>query len=153
MQFIIQLFFSLSLLGFIINLVIGYLQLEKTQLFPLHLVIGLGSTFLGVLVTMMSTSYFLGTRDRLTEENRWPKISSQTLEEAKRIKKNLFASCGPAMILILLNAILGGCSYVKIIPALPHHILAYLVIMAQARAFRATLQFHHFRKKLFEESP
>jgi cation transport ATPase len=101
---------------------------------------------------MMSTSYFLATRDRINEENRWPKISSQTLEEAKQIKKNLFASCGPAMILILLNAIVAGCSYIRIIPALPHHILAYLVIMAQARAMRATLQFHRFREKLFEEA-
>jgi hypothetical protein len=153
MQFVIQLFFSLSLLGFIINLVIGYFQLEHLHLFPIHLVIGLGSTFLGVLVTMMSTSYFLGTRDRLTEENRWPNISAETLEEAKIIKKNLFASCGPAMMLILLNAILAGCSYVRIIPALAHHIFAYLVIMAHARAFRATLQFHRFREKLFSESP
>ena len=153
MQFIIQFLFAISILGFLTNLITGYLQLGNASLFPFHLVVGLGSTFIGVLVTQMSTSYYLATRDRLIEEDRVNKIPPEIIEEAKGIKKNLFASCGPAMLLILFNTVLGGCAYVKIIPSLPHHVLAYLVIMCQIRAFRATLHFHHFRKKLVVESP
>ncbi len=150
MQIIIQFLFSLSLLGFIINLILGYLQLHSPHWTPIHMTLGLGSTFIGVLVTQMSTSYFLGTRDRLIEEDRFSKMAPEVLEEAKLIKKKLFAACGPAMIFILINAVLAGCSFAKIIPALPHHVTAYLVIMSHARAFQATLIFHRFRKRLFE---
>lgn len=150
MQILIQTLFSVSLLGFVINLILGYSQLHLHHLAPIHMALGLGSTFIGVLVTQMSTSYYLGTRDQLIEEDRISKIDSKVIEKAKQIKKNLFASCGPAMILILLNAILAGCAYAKIIPSLPHHVTAYLVVMSHARAFKATRDFHRFRKYLLE---
>jgi hypothetical protein len=150
MQIFIQLIFSVTLIGFIGNVVIGYLQLPQNSLFPVHLILGLTSTFLGVFITMLSMSYYLATRDKLTEENKITRIPADVLEEAKRVKKGLFSACGPAMIVLLLNATMGGCVYVKIVPPLVHHVLAYLSIMSLARAFRATLAFHRFRKTLLE---
>ncbi|MBI1871098.1 MAG: hypothetical protein HYS07_07900 [Chlamydiae bacterium] len=149
MPFVIQFLFTLSLLGFITNLILGYVQLGQPQFFTLHFVIGLASTFLGVLVDQMSTSYFLGTRDRLIEENKLDKIPPIILEEAKSIKKKLFAACGMSMIFLLLNAMIAGCTYIKIIPPLVHHVLAYLIIMSHAQAFQVSRRFHSFRDKLF----
>ncbi|MBI1884271.1 MAG: hypothetical protein HYS08_08735 [Chlamydiae bacterium] len=148
MQIVIQLCLSLSLLGFIINLILGYVSLSHGNFVIFHLVVGLASTFLGVSGTMLSTSYFLGIRDQLTEEDKLSKMDSQVLSEAKMIKKALFSSCGMAMTLILLHTIVGACVFIRIIPALPHHVLAYIVVMAQAKALRATLAFHRFQKKL-----
>lgn len=150
MKVLIQMLFSLSLIGMAGNLVIGYAWRADATFLPLHLVIGLGSTFTGVLAAMMSMSYFLGTRDRLIEEGRLERLAPDVLSAARQVKKQLFGSCGPAMILLMLNATLAGCVYARLLPSLPHHVLAYLAIMSHARAFRATLGFHRFRGKLLE---
>ena len=150
MGFFLRSIYTLTSLGFLSNIVLGYLQLQHHDFAIVHLSIGLATTFLGVFVTMLSTSYFLATRDRLTEEGTLEKIPQHILEEAKKIKKALFSACGPSMILILLNATLAGTTFAGFLPPLPHHIVAYLALMAHIRAFRATSHFIRFRPQLFQ---
>jgi len=112
----------------------GY-RVPQAGAFARHFSLALASTFLLSLAHSMTMFFFIGTGKHLKELVREHGLGREIVQETILYKNKLFPVMMAAILLTMVQFILGGGVHTRLIPAWIHHILAWLALGSNLYCF------------------
>lgn len=124
----------LATLGFAATGVLGYRLSGDGETFQLHLLLGLVSCLLLLFSHCWIMFFLIGTGKAIKEAVAENGFEGEIVEATKRFKNQSFGAMLLAMGLAMAAFIVGGGVYTGAVPAVVHHALYYLALVAQVWA-------------------
>ena len=130
--------FDLASMAFLVwALLTGYLGVAIRT----HIIIALGATALSVFAHCLIMMYMVAVGRMIREAVEKAALKAEYVELSKKYRKKVMRIALIAMVIVMLNTILGGGAHTHVFPVYVHHLLAVFAILTNAYAVYLEVRF------------
>ena len=124
----LALFLSMTVLGLFVT--------PENSLLPIHIVLGLTASMLGMFGLVGAMFYLITTGAAIRESVEENNLSMELFSRTRQLKKDTFPWCMAAILVMLVTTVIGAGVQVEKIPGYVHLILAVITLVVYLKAIR-----------------